>query len=222
MGRSTAWDAAEVAESAWHAQGLVVAGVDEVGRGCIAGPVTAGACILDWLKFLSLSDSDRALIRDSKTLSLKQREYAKLVVLSVSKASSVAWAQADEIAALGIVEATFLAMRRAISALTVTPDLIAVDGKFPITSLDIPQLAIIRGDSLVKAISAGAILAKCSRDAFMRSLESRYPAYGFAHHVGYSTREHLDALAVHGPCAVHRFNFEPIRSMSLAVSQPQP
>lgn len=194
-------------------QNVLCCGVDEVGRGCLAGPVYAGAVCLDYSKLQSLSKKDLALIRDSKTLSLSQRLAARELVLFAAKSTAVSAASSSEIESLGIVPATFLAMRRALSELENKPGLILVDGKQKISEIDIPQQAIVKGDSLTFCIAAASILAKLARDAFMVEQDKLYPGYFFADHVGYGTKAHLAALSDLGPVPIHRKNFAPISRM---------
>jgi ribonuclease HII len=182
----------------------LIAGVDEAGRGPLAGPVVAAAVILD----------DRKPIRglaDSKVLSPKTR--ARLYDLIVEKALcfGIAEASVEEIDTLNILRATLLAMRRAVEALRLTPALVLVDGnQLPV--LKVTAEAIVRGDATVRAISAASILAKVHRDRLCLQLHEAHPQYGFDQHKGYACPEHLAALRVHGACAVHRRSFAPVRS----------
>lgn len=187
---------------------LRLAGVDEAGRGPLAGPVVAAAVILD----------PRRPIRglaDSKVLEPEVREVLAVKIRERSIAWAVAWADRDEIDAINILQATFLAMRRALLGLHVCPDLIKVDGNL-CPSLDgvlphCPAVAVVEGDASVPAISAASILAKTYRDAWMRRLHALYPHYDFASHKGYGTPGHLEALDRHGVCPLHRRSFAPVR-----------
>ncbi|MCB1841445.1 MAG: ribonuclease HII [Halioglobus sp.] len=188
----------------------LVAGIDEAGRGPLAGPVLAAAVILDWRRPI------RGL-EDSKKLSAARREALAIEIRRSSLAWSVARADAAEIDSLNIFQATLLAMRRAILGLRVWPLGVEVDG------LHLPDLrfqgiliggrAIVGGDATVAAISAASILAKVDRDRMMTRLDRAFPQYGFARHKGYGTREHRDSLMKYGPCPQHRRSFRPLSDM---------
>jgi len=184
--------------------GRRVCGADEAGRGPLAGPVVAAAVILDpaW---------PIAGLRDSKLLSPLRRELLASQIRSRAAAFAVAEASVQEIDALNILQASLLAMQRAIEALDPPPDLALIDGN-RLPRLRFEARAIVGGDRLEPAISAASILAKCHRDALMAELDGRYPGYGFAVHAGYPTPRHLERLAVLGPCAVHRHSFAPVRA----------
>ena len=180
----------------------LLCGVDEAGRGPLAGAVFAAAVVLDPKRPI------RGLA-DSKVLAQPVREKLAARIKERAIAWAVASASVEEIDAINILRASLLAMRRAVEALGMEPEEVCVDG------LHIPDIvyrcrAIVRGDSRVKAISAASILAKTARDAEMTRLDERYPVYGFANHKGYSTPEHLAALKVFGPCEIHRRSFEPV------------
>ena len=184
---------------------ILLCGVDEAGRGPLAGPVSAAAVILD-------DANPIAGLADSKKLSERQREQLAPVIRERALAWAVAWAEVEEIDQLNILQATLLAMRRAVLALPVQPQQVLVDG------LHCPQTglfsqAIVRGDSKVAAISAASILAKTARDKLMLQLHQQYPQYGFADHKGYPTAAHLAALREHGVSGVHRRSFKPVREM---------
>jgi ribonuclease HII len=192
----------------WRRPGLV-AGVDEAGRGPLAGPVVAAAVILD---------PGRPIegLADSKTLGERRREALAVEIRSSSIAWGLGSADPAEVDALNILQATFLAMRRALQALGAPPSHVVVDGNL---CPDLGDLAwpctveaVVRGDATVPAISAASILAKCARDACMRELEVRYPGYGFATHKGYPTAAHVAALRRLGPSPVHRRSFAPVQS----------
>lgn len=188
---------------AWDTPGLV-AGVDEAGRGPLAGPVVAAAVILD-------DAHPIAGLRDSKTLSALQRERLHDAVLATALCCSVAQASAEEIDRLNILQATMLAMQRAVAGLRLTPHKVLVDGnRLPV--LPMRAEAIVKGDAKVKAISAASIVAKVHRDRLCRAMHERFPDYGFDVHKGYPTPTHLDALRRHGPCADHRRSFAPVRA----------
>lgn len=181
-----------------------LAGVDEAGRGPLAGPVVAAAVILH---------PDRAIegLADSKQLSAESRESLAPLIMAGASAWAIAWADVAEIDALNILAASLLAMRRAVDRLGVTPDHVCVDGNHcPRLAPGRTVEAIIGGDASIPAISAASILAKTWRDAWMARLEARHPGYGFARHKGYPTAEHRAALARLGPCAAHRRSFGPV------------
>lgn len=181
---------------------LLVAGIDEAGRGPLAGPVVAAAVILDPGRRI------RGLA-DSKVLSPERREELALLIHERSVAWAIGSADVAEIDRLNILHATMLAMSRAVAALPVAPEEALVDGN-RCPTLACRVRAIVKGDRDVKAISAASILAKTTRDAMLRDLDRRYPGYGFAQHKGYGTPEHLAALERHGPCPEHRRSFAPV------------
>ncbi|MDA0707046.1 MAG: ribonuclease HII [Proteobacteria bacterium] len=185
-----------------------VAGVDEAGRGPLAGPVVAAAVILDPARPV-------AGLADSKKLSAARREELASAICRSATAWSVAWADPAEIDALNILQATMLAMRRALLGLTVVPAAVLVDGN-RLPNLRFGQLlvhgeAIVGGDDKVAAISAASIIAKTTRDRIMRDIDQLYPAYEFARHKGYGTAAHRLRLQQHGPCEHHRRSFAPVR-----------
>ncbi len=187
----------------WDAPGLV-AGVDEAGRGPLAGPVVAAAVILDDLQPI------RGLA-DSKALTAKRRERLYDEIRARALCCSVAQASVDEIDRLNILQATMLAMRRAVDGLRLPPHRVVVDGnRVPV--LPMPVEAIVKGDAKVAAISAASILAKVTRDRLCAELHERFPHYGFDGHKGYPTPEHLAALREHGPCPEHRRSYAPVRA----------
>ncbi len=182
---------------------LLICGVDEAGRGPLAGPVCAAAVILDVARPIDG-------LADSKKLSEKQRDRLAPIIRERALAWSVAYAEVEEIDQLNILQATLLAMHRAVMALHIRPHQVLVDGLYcPQTG--IPSQAVVKGDSKVAAISAASILAKTARDALMLQLHAQYPQYGFDGHKGYPTSAHLAALREHGVSAVHRRSFRPVR-----------
>ena len=186
---------------AWVAPGLV-AGVDEAGRGPLAGPVVAAAVILDPRRPIDG-------LADSKVLSAARREVLEAEILASALCCSVALASVEEIDGLNILQATMLAMQRAVMGLRLKPARVLVDGnRLPV--LDVLAEAIVGGDATEQAISAASILAKVHRDRMCVELDRQYPQYGFAAHKGYGTPEHLLALKVHGACRVHRRSFAPV------------
>ena len=188
----------------WGAPGLI-AGVDEAGRGPLAGPVVAAAVILDDLHPIKG-------LADSKVLSPRKRERLFDEIRAKALCCAIASASVEEIDQLNILQATLLAMRRAVQGLRLLPHRVVVDGnRVPI--LQMPVAAIVKGDAKVAAISAASILAKVQRDRLCAELHEAYPAYGFATHKGYPTPEHLAALQEHGACAAHRRSYAPVRRM---------
>ena len=181
----------------------MIAGVDEAGCGCWAGPVYAAAVILPL-------NSRIGLVRDSKTLSHAQRVHVAARIREEAIAWAVGTASAEEIDALNIRRADALAMRRAVESLAVQPGFVLVDA-FTIPGLATPSKGIVRGDQKVKSIAAASILAKVARDLYMEELDGQYPGYGFAAHKGYGTKKHQEALARLGPCAAHRKSYAPIK-----------
>jgi ribonuclease HII len=181
---------------------MLIAGVDEAGRGPLAGPVVAAAVILDPGRRV------RGL-RDSKLLTPQARAELAVEIRDRAIAWAVAESDVGEIDTLNILQATLLAMRRAIEQLTTRPDVVWIDG-LHCPPLECPARGIVDGDRLIAGIAAASILAKTSRDAMLVELDRSYPAYGFARHKGYATPEHLAALRQHGPCPAHRRFFAPV------------
>ena len=192
-----------------HPEGLLGAGVDEAGRGPLAGPVVAAAVILDPARPI-------AGLADSKVLTPARREALAQQIRERALCWSVAAAEPAEIDALNILNATLQAMRKAVLALQPSPQAVWVDGNRLPRLEGLPcrdnAVAIVRGDALRPAIGAASILAKTVRDSLMHQLDARYPGYGFSIHKGYPTAAHLEALASLGPSAVHRLSFGPVRS----------
>jgi len=179
------------------------AGVDEAGRGPLAGPVVAAAVILE-------PANPIPGLADSKMLSESKRERLADQIRQNSHAWALGTASVEEIDRLNILQATLLAMRRAVESLLVLPELVLVDGnQAPLWGY--PTRTVVRGDALIPAISAASIIAKVARDAMMRELDTRYPEYGFSRHKGYPTATHLQALDVHGISPAHRRSFAPVR-----------
>lgn len=190
--------------------GRLVAGVDEAGRGPLAGPVTAAAVILDPRRKIEG-------LADSKSLGADRRLALEAQIKSQALAWGVGRAEVWEIDALNILQASLLAMQRAVEALPLSPDYVLVDGKFspPVVCRSV---TIIKGDQTISAICAASILAKAARDREMESLDRQFPGYGFARHKGYPTRAHLQALRTLGTTSIHRMSFAPVRACHEATS----
>ena len=188
----------------WDTPGLL-AGVDEAGRGPLAGPVVAAAVILDDVQTIHG-------LGDSKVLSARVRERLFDEIRAKALCCCIAEASVEEIDMLNILQATLLAMRRAVEGLRLKPHKVLVDGnRLPV--LMVPAEAIVRGDATVAAISAASILAKVHRDRLCLALHEAHPQYGFAGHKGYPTPDHLAALRAHGACGAHRRSFAPVREV---------
>ncbi len=201
-------------EHAFSGRGLtLVAGLDEAGRGAWAGPVSAGAVILP----LERRELQTVLkeVRDSKLCSALQRDRLFDMIRSVALAVGVGIGSVEEIEELGIVQASLLAMRRALDALPIRPQALLIDGGYMrLREVGLPQTSLVRGEWHSLSIAAASIIAKVSRDRLMMELDAEYPGYGFAHHKGYGTPQHQLALRELGPCAVHRRSFKPIQRAS--------
>ena len=196
-----------VHELKWDGEFSFIAGVDEAGRGCCAGPVCAAAVIF----------TDRARIpagvNDSKQLTHKQRmELREAILAEPSALTAVAMVDQDAIDRTDILRATWLAMRRAVLALPHPADFVLVDGN-PVQGLPVPSENIVKGDAKSASIAAASILAKTSRDLFMLEAAKQYPQYQFEVHKGYCTKLHTDLIRRYGPCPLHRKTFEPVRSI---------
>lgn len=187
---------------AWAADGLV-AGVDEAGRGPLAGPVAAAAVILD-------DSRPIAGLTDSKALSARARQRLHDEICAHALCVELAWAWPQEIDDLNILQATMRAMSLAVQKLRLPPASVLVDGN-RLPKLSVPAQAVVKGDLLVPAISAASIVAKVRRDAWCLEADEQYPQYGFAVHKGYPTKAHLEALRRHGPSPLHRLSFAPVR-----------
>jgi ribonuclease HII len=184
----------------------LVAGVDEAGRGPLAGPVVAAAVILD-------DQQPIAGVADSKALSPRKRERLFDEIRAKALACCIAEASVEEIDRLNILQATLLAMQRAVQGLRLKPALVLVDGN-RLPQLSVAARSIVGGDACIAAISAASILAKVHRDRLCAELDLRHPQYGFARHKGYPTQQHLAALRHHGACADHRLSFAPVREVA--------
>jgi len=192
----------------------LVAGIDEVGRGPLAGPVMAAAVILD-----PAGSADwYELLNDSKALSTIQRERLDPLIRHGALAVGLGSASSEEIDAIGIAPATRMAMARAVAGLKVKPDHLLIDA-MPLPEPGIPFRAVIHGDALCRSIAAASIVAKVARDAQMVQEDASYPGYGFARHKGYGTPEHLESLARLGPCPIHRRSFAPVQAFLQPASE---
>ncbi len=200
--RSKKFLRAEQTALVWDAPAALIAGVDEAGRGPLAGPVVAAAVILDDLNPIKG-------LADSKKLTALKRDKLYDEIRAKALCCSIAEASVEEIDALNILQATMLAMRRAVEGLRLKPNKVLVDGnRLPV--LDVLAEAIVKGDSKVQAISAASILAKVTRDRWCEQIDHEYPAYGFAKHKGYGTEAHMQALKKHGATPWHRKSFAPV------------
>lgn len=190
----------------------LVAGVDEAGRGPLAGPVVAAAVMLDETRPIHG-------LADSKKLSAARRDSLYDEIRAHALCCSVAMASVEEIDRLNILQATLLAMRRAVEGLRLKPQLVLVDGnRLPV--LPVRAEAIVQGDARVPAISAASILAKVTRDRWLDELHVEFPCYGFDQHKGYGTAQHLAALKQHGPCVAHRRSFAPVADAMAQTARP--
>ena len=184
----------------WESGRSYIAGVDEVGRGPLAGPVVAAAVILP-------RDFDVLGIDDSKKLSPKKREELFEVIKAKALAWAVGWVGPERIDEINILEATKEAMTQAVQGLSLQPDHVLIDGNFTVRALALPQTAIVKGDANSTSIAAASILAKVTRDRYMEEMDAVYPGYAFASNKGYGTKAHYDGLKAQGPTPIHRKTF---------------
>jgi len=192
-----------------NAQGYrLIAGIDEVGRGAIVGPVVAAAVILP----LEVNIPWLSLVRDSKQLSPKRREHLFELIQQTNVAIGIGVVPHTDIDKRGIVKATQMAMSRAVNQLLSTPDFLLIDA-LALPEVSLPQKSIVHGDQLSLSIACASIVAKVSRDRYMVELDSLYPDYGLARHKGYATKQHLLSLQQLGPCPIHRRSFAPVRRL---------
>lgn len=192
----------------WANGALWIAGIDEAGRGALAGPVAAAAVILPQIRNFTLELKG---VRDSKKMTPAQRESWNRIIRESAVTFGVGLASAGEIDTLGILPATKLAAKRAIGVLSVVPDHLLID-HFQMPDLDTPQTAIPKGDVISLSIAAASVLAKTTRDAILCDLDKQYPDYGFAEHKGYGTAFHLEAISKFGPSPIHRMTFAPLNN----------
>ncbi|MGB7978422.1 MAG: ribonuclease HII [Chlamydiales bacterium] len=183
-----------------------IAGIDEAGRGPLAGPVVAAACILpEGALFNGLNDSKQLTPEQREILFIEMTRYHGMIY-------GVGVIDHEQIDRVNILQATFLAMRKAVDEMAVLPDYLLIDGN-QIPHFDIPAESIVAGDTLSVSIAAASILAKVTRDRIMGELDKKYPQYGFKQHKGYATEQHLEAIRSLGPCPIHRKSFDPVKSM---------
>lgn len=189
----------------------LVGALDEAGRGPLAGPVVAACLVVD-LEFIlkNLNNKDLVGIKDSKKLSAQKREFLFEIIKKEFVEVGVGICDHETIDRVNILEATFLAMKKALGDLKQKPDFILVDGKFPISNLSLKQKPIIDGDNLVFSIAAASVIAKVTRDRLMNAIHNVYPQYGFDKHKGYGTKLHIECLKKYGPCPFHRKSFRPV------------
>ena len=185
-----------------------IAGLDEAGRGPLAGPVVAAAVVFD---FVTIPD-ELTDVKDSKKLSAKKRAELFSAITRHAQTFALGICDRETIDRINILQATFLAMKKALGALEINPDIILLDGSWPLPNYSGRQRAVVRGDNSVFSIAAASILAKVARDRIMDKMHERYPRYFFNRHKGYGTELHLNALKLYGPCAIHRRSFRPIKN----------
>lgn len=186
-----------------------IAGVDEVGRGALAGPLMAAAVILPSLEHIERDADFWSAVRDSKTVTMARRTALAAEIMERSDCWSIAAVEPDELDDLGVGPANRIAMERAVYGLHREPEMLLIDAMT--LDHDLPQIGLIDGDALCLSISAASIIAKVARDTIMIDHHPTWPAFGFAKHKGYGVATHLAALAEHGPCAIHRRSFAPVR-----------
>lgn len=189
----------------------VIVGVDEVGRGCWAGPLVAGAVILDD-NFVT-SKIQGWKLGDSKLLSKKQRETADIEIRKIAPAIGLGWVTAAEVDEKGLTAAVRLAMQRAIDQIKIAYNEIIIDGAYNFFPENLLVRAVIKADATIPSVSAASIIAKVTRDKYMTHIAQKYPQYGFDRHVGYGTKFHMDMLKQHGLCDLHRRSFKPIKKL---------
>jgi len=185
-----------------------IAGIDEAGRGPLAGPVVAAAVV--FANSSAMKELVKIGIRDSKTLPFKKREYLYDIIVEECEDWSVSSVSEDVIDQINILQATKLAMKNAVNGLKLKPDFLLIDGNFTLENYPVSQLAIPKGDRTVFSVSAASIIAKVTRDRILIGLDKEYPEYGFAQHKGYGTKMHVDRLMKKGPCKLHRKTFSPV------------
>ncbi|MFA6551055.1 MAG: ribonuclease HII [Patescibacteria group bacterium] len=187
----------------------VIAGIDEAGRGPLAGPVVAAAVIFDF----SEVPAELNAVNDSKKLSADRRTDLAKLIMERAAGFGIGLCNHETIDRINILQASFLAMKKALSILKLKPQIILVDGNLPLPNYSLPQKAIVNGDGLIFSIAAASILAKVARDAMMEEMHLKYPRYFFNQHKGYGTKLHLNALKLYGPCEIHRKTFKPVKKL---------
>lgn len=188
-----------------------IAGIDEAGRGPLAGPVVAAACILpEGALFANLNDSKQVSPEEREALFAEITTYPNLIY-------GIGIIDVKIIDRVNILQATFLAMKKAVESMPIQPDYILIDGN-QLPLFDVPSESLVQGDGLSISIAAASIIAKVIRDRMMVELDAKWPHYGFKQHKGYATEQHLEAIQAHGPCPIHRKSFDPVKSML----NPQP
>jgi ribonuclease HII len=200
----------DIERSLWANGALWIAGIDEAGRGALAGPVVTAAIILPQIKHFTL---ELRGVRDSKKMTAAQRESWSTTIRSKAVTFGIGLASSREIDTIGILPATKLAAQRAIDQLSIVPDHLLLD-HFQMPDMSIPQTSIPKGDAISLSIAAASVLAKTARDTILCRLDLKYPGYGFADHKGYGTALHRDAIIALGPKPVHRMSFAPLKNIS--------
>lgn len=201
----------------FHGHKLIGA-IDEAGRGPLAGPVVSACVIIDNTFKIS---PELESIKDSKKLSPKKRQELFPIIKKSVRAVAIGISDNKIIDKINILQATFLSMKKALNSFDLKPDIILVDGKFPIPKINIEQEAIVSGDDIVFSIAMASIIAKVSRDFIMEEIDKEYPNYFFAKHKGYGTKLHMEMIEKFGPCPIHRLSFAPL-SQSSSDSSPYP
>lgn len=188
-----------------------IAGIDEAGRGPLAGPVVAAAVVFS--QGIKAGDLVKMGVRDSKLLTAKKRDYLYEKIIEQSSDWAVSIISEDVIDEINILRASLLAMRKAVESLKIKPDFLLIDGRFTIDNFPVSQMAVPKADQMIFSVSAASVIAKVTRDRLLIELDQKYPGYGFAKHKGYGTREHMEAIKKIGPCRIHRKSFSPIGEM---------
>ncbi|MCL5428399.1 MAG: ribonuclease HII [Chloroflexi bacterium] len=201
------WPTLEFETELWGKGVLRLAGIDEVGRGALAGPVYAAAVVLPARESIL---EELVGVRDSKQMTPDEREEWAPLIREKATAWSLGWASCKEIDRWGILSCTYLAARRALKSLPLPPEHLLLD-YIKLDKVDLPQTPLVGGDARCLSIAAASVIAKVARDAELRKLDSRFPFYGFASHKGYATEEHILAIGKHGACPQHRLSFAPMR-----------
>ncbi|NIA23257.1 MAG: ribonuclease HII [Proteobacteria bacterium] len=191
----------------WEQNIRFVAGIDEVGRGPLAGPVVASSVVLPYGKIFDGID-------DSKKLSPDKREKMFHIILENAISIGIGYVDSMIIDKINILQATFEAMKRAICNMNVVPDYLLIDGSYELDGVPLFQKAVVKGDSKSQCIAAASIVAKVYRDRLMEGFDIEYPMYNFSRNKGYGTKEHIEALMKYGPCKIHRFSFAPVKNFS--------